>query len=201
MGDIATSQWQANVYTRTFIDDNKDGVYQPSEGGVSLVNTTVRYRDGSLANNLVTDFNGVANFNETFPLFNWYVVETDTTRYKTTGIHTVYDAGGPADGSASCGRSGISGLRYLHHRQVHGQHRREDAAAGRTCCGTRCSLLLRMPTAPGCRFSNRTHSPAGSTIGAPPVASIHPWVPAEGWQGFSGQNNFIEFGKTPYVAG
>ena len=74
------------------------------EGGVSLVNTAVRYRDGSLANNLGTDFEGVANFNETFPLFNWYVVETDVTRYKTTGIHTVYDAGGPADGSASCGR-------------------------------------------------------------------------------------------------
>jgi hypothetical protein len=24
-----------------------------------------------------------------------------------------------------------------------------------------------------------------------------PWVPAEGWQGYSGQNNFIEFGKLP----
>ena len=24
---------------------------------------------------------------------------------------------------------------------------------------------------------------------------------AEGWQGFSGQNNFIEFGKEPYAAG
>ena len=28
-----------------------------------------------------------------------------------------------------------------------------------------------------------------------------PWVPAEGWQAFIGQNNFIEFGKTPYVPG
>jgi hypothetical protein len=48
----------------------------------------------------------VANFNETFPLFNWYTVETDPTRYKTTGIHVVYDAGGPADGSPSCGQAG-----------------------------------------------------------------------------------------------
>jgi len=45
-----------------------------------------------------------ANFNEEFPLFNWYVVETDTTRYKNTGIHTVYDSGGPADGTTSCGQ-------------------------------------------------------------------------------------------------
>jgi hypothetical protein len=91
MGDIAANQWQANVYTRTFIDDNKNGVYdttQPPRRRNFLPSVTVRYRDGSLSNNLVTDFNGTANFNETFPLFNWYVVETDTTRYKNTGIHT-----------------------------------------------------------------------------------------------------------------
>jgi len=28
-----------------------------------------------------------------FPLFSWYVIETDTTRYKNTGTHVVYDAG------------------------------------------------------------------------------------------------------------
>jgi hypothetical protein len=28
-----------------------------------------------------------------------------------------------------------------------------------------------------------------------------PWVGVEGWQGFPGQNNFLEFGKEPYVAG
>ena len=37
-----------------------------------------------------------------FPLFSWYVVETDSTRYKNTGTHVVYDAGGPADGTP-CG--------------------------------------------------------------------------------------------------
>ncbi len=103
MGQIGVQQWQANVYTRTFIDDNKNGIYDGSEIGIPLLNTTVRYRDGHNGNNLLTDFDGVANFNETFPLFNWYVVEADTTRYKTTGIHTVYDAGGPADGSTYCG--------------------------------------------------------------------------------------------------
>jgi hypothetical protein len=106
LGDVAEQQWQQNVYTRTFIDDNKDGVSQSDEAGIPLINTTVRFRDGSLANNQLTDFTGTADFNETFPLFNWYVVETDTTRYKTTGIHTVYDMGGPADGSASCGVTG-----------------------------------------------------------------------------------------------
>src|SRR5205823_4886881 len=28
-----------------------------------------------------------------------------------------------------------------------------------------------------------------------------PWVLSEGWQGFSGQNSFIEFGKRPFAAG
>ena len=63
-------------------------------------------RDGSLENLLTTDFTGTANFNETFPLFSWYTVETDVTRYKNTGTHVVYDVGGPADGSASCGTTG-----------------------------------------------------------------------------------------------
>ena len=103
MGNVGVQQWQSNLYTRTFIDDNKNGIWDPDEIGIPFIYTMIHYRDGHNANALTTDFNGVANFNETFPLFNWYVVEADSTRYKTTGIHTVYDAGGPADGSPSCG--------------------------------------------------------------------------------------------------
>ena len=53
-----------------------------------------------------TDLQGFAGFNEIFPLFNWYVLETDSNRYKNTGIHVVNDAGGPADGSRRCGQQG-----------------------------------------------------------------------------------------------
>jgi len=59
----------------------------------------VRFRDGSYSNFNNTDLNGFAGFNEIFPLFNWYVLEADTNRYKQTGVHVVYDAGGPADGN------------------------------------------------------------------------------------------------------
>ncbi len=102
LGNIAATQWQTNLYTRTFIDDNKDGISQAGEAGIPFANVAVRLRDGSLENLLVTDFTGTANFNETFPLFSWYTVETDVTRYKNTGIHVVYDVGGPADGSPDC---------------------------------------------------------------------------------------------------
>jgi hypothetical protein len=197
MGDIAASQWQANVYTRTFIDDNKDGVSQASEAGIPLLNTTVRYRDGSMANNLLTDLHGIANFNETFPLFNWYVVETDTTRYKTTGIHTVYDAGGPADGSASCGLPGSPAC--------------GTSVVGKFLANTyEANPLPGNLSVPGAVYCSNADC-TGSSIGGGPVPSSTtsnstgridpPWVSAEGWQGFSGQNNFIEFGKTPYVPG
>ena len=196
MGDIPVQQWQSNIYTRTFVDDNKDGVYQSSEIGIPFLNTTVRYRDGSLANNLVTDFGGVANFNETFPLFNWYVVETDNTRYKTTGIHTVYDAGGPANGTTCGGAYPAceSGTPY-------------DFLAN-TKDPYPLPGVLSVPGAIYCTSAGCTGQSISTGIPVPStgVASSSstgridpPWVFAEAWQGFSGQNNFIEFGKTPYA--
>src|SRR6185369_12214799 len=94
MGDIAVHQWRSNLYTRTFFDENGDGVSQEEEPGLTFVPTNIRYRDGSYSNFNSTDLAGFAGFNEVFPLFNWYVVETDSTRYKSTGTHVVYDAGG-----------------------------------------------------------------------------------------------------------
>jgi hypothetical protein len=202
MGDIPEQQWQTNVYTRTFIDDNKDGVSQSTEAGIPLINTTVRYRDGSLANNLLTDFTGTANFNETFPLFAWYVVEADTTRYKTTGIHTVYDVGGPADGSAACSQTGYPAC--------------GNSTIGKFLANTAekisLPINLRVPGAVYCANADCTGASIqnGPSSSAPPTSGTTylssgridaPWVAAEGWQGFIGQNNFIEFGKTPYAPG
>jgi hypothetical protein len=201
VGEIATNQWQANVYTRTFIDDNGDGVSQSSEAGVPLINVTVRYRDGSLANNLGTDFTGTANFNEEFPLFNWYVVESDATRYKTSGTHTVYDSGGPADGTTGCGSTTNPGYPAC-----------GNSVIGKYLANTYDSNplppSLSVPGAVYCADADCT----GASIANGPTASSltnhstgridPPWLGGtEGWQGFSGQNNFIEFGKTPYAPG
>ncbi len=209
LGDIASSQWQSNVYTRTFIDDNRDGISQSTETGIPFLNVAIRYRDGSLANNLGTDFNGVANFNETFPLFNWYVVETDVARYKTTGIHTVYDAGGPADGTLTtcqlatskpgstapadgtgfpaCGKSNI-GANMANTAEAVPLPANLSVPGAIYCPDADCSGLSIQ--------NGRLPSGAGVSTGR-----IDPgWVPAEGWQGYSGQSNFIEFGKAPYAA-
>ena len=110
--------------------------------------TNIRFRDGSYSNFNNTDLNGNAGFNEMFPLFNWYVVETDTTRYKNTGTHVVYDAGGPADGTpcgpatdgtAPCGSSGIAAIMA--------NTAEADPAAGRSA-GTGRGLLRQRRIAP-----------------------------------------------------
>ncbi len=221
LGDVALNQWQMNVYTKTFIDTPETGVLTDVAGtaslpaapkpGIPLIPVSVRYRDGSLANNLLTDFTGTANFNETFPLFNWYVVESDVTRYKNTGTHTVYDAGGPADGSASCG----DGTSF--------------PACGKSTIGSflaNTNELWPVPTdlrVPGSKYCLNADCFAGDpgfttptgtayfNVGATTTTAVttgstgrvdNPWLGGvEGVQGFSGQNNFIEFGKAPYAEG
>jgi hypothetical protein len=203
LGNVGVQQWQANVYTRTFIDDNKNGIFDPGEIGIPLIYTMVHYRDGHNANALTTDFNGIANFNETFPLFNWYVVDADSGRYKTTGIHTVYDAGGPADGSPSCGTT----------------------ANGARQCGTSTAYTylantyesLPLPTdlsVPGAVYCAKADCGAEAATFAAGIAKPStgsaassstgridpPWVGTEGWAGMTTQGNWIDFGKAPYAA-
>ncbi len=199
MGHVGVQQWQSNVLTRTFIDDNKDGVWEPGEIGIPFIYTFVHYRDGSRANALTTDFNGVANFNETFPLFNWYVVETDSGRYKTTGIHTVYDAGGPADGSPSCGPGngaracGTSGAYHF---------------LANTYEAIPLPADLSVPGAVYCAKADCAAEAAGFAAGTAKLSSSTastgridpPWVGSEGWSGETNNTNWIEFGKAPFAS-
>jgi hypothetical protein len=128
-----------------------------------------------------TDLNGYAGFNEVFPFLNWMVVDTDSARYKQTGVHVVYDAGGPVDGGGcasttppSCGNS--------------------DIAAG--LANTNESSTAHLPTelrVPGARYCAGADCPSGDTAGGS-TGRIDPgYVPSEGWQGLLGQNSFVEF--------
>jgi hypothetical protein len=214
MGDIASTQWEANIYTRTFIDDSRDGVSQANENGIPFANVAVRLRDGSLENLLVTDFTGTANFNETFPLFSWYTVETDVTRYKNTGTHVVYDVGGPADGSASCGTAGYPpcgtstiGKYLANTAELVSVPTNLRIPGAVYCAGADCtSKSIQNGSA-----TSDAPSVCTTSTATPPVTTCStqlssgridpPWVGVEGWQGFPGQNNFLEFGKAPYYEG
>ena len=215
LGDIATTQWETNLYTRTFIDHNADGISQSSEDGIPFANVAVRLRDGSLENLLVTDFTGTANFNETFPLFSWYTVETDVTRYKNTGTHVVYDVGGPVDGSASCGTTGYPpcgsstiGNHLASTAEIVSVPNSLRVPGSVYCAGADCNNKS-IQNGPA---SSDPPSVCTTSTGNPPITTCptqlssgridNPWFGGvEGWQGFPGQNNFLEFGKEPYVDG
>jgi hypothetical protein len=197
LGNIGVQQWQSNIYTTLFVDDNKNGIKDPGEIGVPQVYTRVKYRDGHSANTLLTDPDGIANFNETFPLFNWYVVEPDLGRYKRTGTHTVYDAGGPADGT--CGTT--SGVRPC-----------GTSAAYQHLANTYESLPLpadlHVPGAVYCANADCSAEAAGFAAGTASTSAVTnstgrldpPWVNSEGWSGMTSQGNWIEFGVAPYAA-
>ena len=230
LGDIATNQWQANIYTKTFVDGNESGVFgptDPNDGGIPFIPVVVRYRDGSLANSLSTDFTGTANFNETFPLFNWYVVETDVTRYKNTGTHAVYDTGGPADGTVSCGPgttgdtnpvsgyppcgSSNIGAFLANTAEVVSLPTDLRVPGAIYCAGADCGGKSVWSGAPG-KAATNSDPPSSCTpnsSGGYDCSNLlstgridPPWFAGtEGYQGFSGENNFLEFGKAPFVPG
>jgi hypothetical protein len=197
MGEIGVHQWQANMYTRTFIDNEGTGVSADSKPGLALVATNVRFRDGSYSNFNNTDLNGFAGFNEVFPLFNWYVIETDSTRYKTTGVHVIYDAGGPADGSASCDPSAAPC-----------GNSQTAAFFANTYEKFPLPAELMPPGSVPCANADCTSESIASGFKLPAAVfnstgRIDPpyWFGSYGWQGYIGQGNFLEFGKKPFAAG
>ena len=160
---------------------------QANEPGLTLVPTNIRFRDGSYSNFNNTDLNGNAGFNEVFPLFNWYVIETDTTRFKNTGTHVVYDAGGPADGSPACTGGGTAPCGNSNIGNMMANTAEQIPVPAESACSGRGVLRHRgLQRALSCQGTGvgGSSGPGGSTGRIDP-----PWVQTEGWQGFSGQNS------------
>lgn len=193
--EFPVTQWRTNLATRTFIDSGcgvkanaGDGVSQDCEPGLALVNTNIHYRDGSIGFFNNTDLNGYAGFNEVFPFMNWLVVETSSTRYKPTGVHTVYDAGGAVDGSST--QSLLTGWTA------------SDIAANVASTQERVPLPVDL-RAPGARYCDNADCLAADTLGGRSSGTVfppQPWGTTMGWQGLLGQNTFIEFGVKPFKA-
>jgi hypothetical protein len=209
MGQVAVHQWHTDLYTSTFIDKNGNGVRDDGEPGLPLVYTNVRFRDGSFSNFNNTDLEGNAGYNEVFPLFNWYVVETDSTRYKNTGTHVVYDAGGPTDGSpackggtAPCGSSNIGNL-MANTAEVVSLPTSLRVPGAVYCANADCTgkSIANGPASSDppsvCTTSDTGVTTCSTTLS---TGRIDPsWVTSYGWQGFIAQNSFLEFGKAPFA--
>ena len=99
LGNIPVLSWFTQYDQNIFLDTNKNGVFDPGEKGISNLLMTSRYRNGSIHMQTATDSSGNGLLAEMFPLFNWYVVEADTTRFKQTGVNVIVDGGGKPDTS------------------------------------------------------------------------------------------------------
>jgi hypothetical protein len=175
LGNLPVQQWHTNFSTSTFFDSNGNGIRDANEQGLALVPVNVRFRDGSYSNFNNTDLKGYAQYNEVFPLFSWYLIEADTTRYKQTGVHVIYDGGGPA--ATSTIAKGLAGTTESSHLPAN----------------------LRFPGSIYCGDADCTDIPAGIKAGpnasaaSPSTGRIDPpWVTTEGWQGFIGQYEFLD---------
>jgi uncharacterized repeat protein (TIGR01451 family) len=179
------TQWRTNLFTRTYIDTNGSGVSDDTKPGLALVNTNIRYRDGSIGFFNNTDMNGYAGFNEVFPLMNWLVVETTQTRFKPTWTHSVYDAGGPVDCSAQATALGLPCT---------------TIAANLASTAVRAPLPadLRLP---GAKYCDSADCPPGDLLNGNSTGTLFPpqaFGTTIGWQGLLGQNTFMEFGVKPF---
>ncbi len=101
MGNIPVFSWFTHVKASIYTDLNKNGVRDPGEPGISQIPVRIRFRDGSISNTLLTDPDGNAYFHELFPLFNWFVVESDDTRFKGSGVRIAVDGGGAVDSTGT----------------------------------------------------------------------------------------------------
>ena len=139
LGEIAVHAWKQNLYTRT--------CFRRRIGDLELLDTLmVSVRTTSQASRWCrptsasvtavspistgTDLKVTPGSTKCSRCSAWYMLETDSNRYKNTGTHVINDAGGPADGTASCGAARASRLCGTStNRQQHGQ----DAAKTSRC--------------------------------------------------------------------
>jgi len=188
--------WQTHLWNRAYMDTTgkgrpdllADGTLDPATSpGLIQVPFRIRMRNGKFNNALLSTGAGEAHFDETFPLFNFYVVESDTTRFRGTGVHVVNDNGGQLDSSG-------------------------PYAA--VLNSTETNSLPSNLSVPGAVYCGVGDAPCkNSTIASGAVASkggsglqstgrIDPGtITTEAWEGGLGQFNIIDWGKQPYMAG
>jgi large repetitive protein len=99
--DVAVFPWFTTLYSYVYEDTDRDGHHDANEPGMSDQALNIRFRDGSIYQSLSTAENGFKAFNEVFPFFAWMVAEVDYTRFHSTGLTVVVDAGGDASAAGS----------------------------------------------------------------------------------------------------
>jgi len=221
--------WQTHLWTKTYMDTQGKGtpnLISNPDGSISLdpatspgliqVPVRIRQVNGKPLNTLSTDISGTANFDETFPAFAWYSVESDTTRFRSTGVHVVNDAGGQLDGPTTFG-NGNGNITTPYQAILNSQESFSLPPALRVPGAVYCG-----PTDAQCAATNYLTNPAGNaaTVGTCGTTTgtvtnpagtvtctglstgrIDPGaITVEGWQGGVGEYDMMDWGKMPYLA-
>ena len=203
--------WETHLWSRTYIDTQgkgtpnmlADGTLDPATSpGLIQVPTRIRQVNGKLLNTLLSDIGGNSRFDETFPAFAWYSVESDTTRFRGTGVHVVNDAGGPLDGpTAGSGNGNTGPYQGILNSQETFSVPAGLRVPGAVYCGSNDAA---------CVSTNFANTPNGNTASAPvsgatsalSTGRIDPGsVTVESWQGGVSEFDMLDWGKTPYIDG
>jgi hypothetical protein len=212
--EFPTFTWQTHLWTNTYIDQNGDGIQDNGDPGLIQVPVRVRQVNGKPLNVELSELDGSANFDETFPAFAWYTVESDTTRFRSTGVHAVNDAGGQLDGPTTYGGNGAVNSTY---QAILNSNETFSLPPNLWYPGTiycaqgdpQCSLNNRVAGGGASAKETCTTSTAtvGSAVGTTSCTGLSTGridpssVEVEGWQGGVSEFNMLDWGKQPYVAG
>jgi hypothetical protein len=176
--EVPVFNWFARWEGRVFFDGDQSGYPLDAAGnakpGMPEVPVDIRFRDGSIYQASSTNrADGSFEFPEVFPFFNWLVAEVDYSRFKATGATVTVDAGGPVPP-----HSGYAGVPSFDRLNPQAQFE-PDPVTGRATT---------TPAVNPNSGNNLSRTETGTVL-------------LEGFQGFLGLTNRIEFGKAAYAFG
>ncbi len=96
LGDVPVFQWFHRQEHFVYNDLDADGFYDPADGETPILEQAVliRWRDGTIYQENVSDPAGLYAFDQVFPFFSWLVNEVDFARFEATSLTVVVDNGG-----------------------------------------------------------------------------------------------------------
>ncbi|MES9853424.1 MAG: hypothetical protein ABW170_16530 [Candidatus Thiodiazotropha sp. L084R] len=175
-GNVGVFNWFSRVNGGVFSDADQDGFWDPTEAGIGPDNQdiTLRWRDGSVYQNFPTDGDGLAPFDEKFPFFHWLVAEVSFASKKATGATFVVDAGGPVDTTAT-----------------------DFPSFGELVPQAQCTDASQYdPATNSCVGFESINPNTGDNLSRTETGAVL----TQGIQGFLGQVNVLQFGKTDYIS-
>ena len=94
--EVPIFQWFHRQEHFVYNDLNADGFYDPADGETPILEQAViiRWRDGTIYQENVSDPEGLYAFDQVFPFFSWLVTEVDFARFEATSLTVVADNGG-----------------------------------------------------------------------------------------------------------